>query len=237
MWTISKKEFLSFFSSLIGLGLLSVFFLTIGLYSWSFEGNIFELGFAELSTFIELSPWFFMFFIPALCMKLFSEEFENGTFYLLKSIPITVWKLVLGKCFGAYWVVFCCLFPTLIYVYSIGQLGSPKNNFDASLLIGGYLSILLITFVFILLSTLASSLTSKQPLAFLLGVFFNFFFWQVPDELKNLVYFDFFNFDINSLKFHFMQMSKGVLDLKDLLFFIGFDAMVLSLLYLRVLRK
>jgi ABC-2 type transport system permease protein len=237
MWTISKKEFFSFFSSLIGLGLLSVFFLTIGLYSWSFEGNIFDLGFAELSTFFELSPWFFMFFIPALCMKLFSEEFENGTFYLLKSMPIALWKLILGKCLGAYLVVFCCLFPTLIYVYSIGQLGSPAYNFDASLLIGGYVSMLLITFIFILLSTLASSFTYRQPLAFLLGVFLNFFFWQIPDELKNLVYFDFFNFDINSLQFHFLHMSKGVLDLKDLSFFFGFGAMVFSLLYLRVQRR
>jgi ABC-2 type transport system permease protein len=237
MFAIIKKEYFSFFSSLIGLGLLSIFFLTIGLYSWYFEGNIFDFGFAELSTFFELSPWFFMFFIPALCMKLFAEEFEMKTFGLLQTLPITVDEIIIGKCVGAFLVILTCLIPTLLYVFSIGQLGSPKYNFDSSLFIGAYLAMICLSFEFILLSTLGSSLSKKQPLAFLLGVLFNFVFWQIPEELKDIPFFDFLNLEVNSLKFHYTNMSKGVLDLKDLVFFVGFGLVIYAIIHVQIKRK
>jgi ABC-2 type transport system permease protein len=232
-----KKEYFSFFSSLIGLGLLFIFFLTIGLYSWFFQGNIFDFGFAELSVFFVLSPWFFMFFIPALCMKLFAEEYELQTFGLLQSLPISINEIILGKCLGAFMVILTCLLPTLLYVYSIGQLGSPKFNFDTSIFMGSYLSILFLTIEFILLSTFASSLTNKQPLAFLLGFLFNFISWQLPEELSSIPLLDFLNLEITSLKFHFMNMNKGVLDLNDIAFFIGFGLIIYALISFQIRRK
>lgn len=234
MWTILKKEYVSFFSSLIGLGLLSIFFLTIGLYSWFFEGNIFDYGFSELSIFFEISPWFFMFFIPALCMKLYAEEFELKTFGLLNSLPITLNRIILGKSLGAICVVITCLLPTLLYVLSIGQLGNPINNFDSSLLIGAYLSILCISIVFVFLSSLASALSNKQPLAFILGVFFNFTFFQVPEEFKT---FTNLNWELLSLKYHFLNLSKGLIDFSDIVFFIGFSLIIYSFLLVRLKAK
>lgn len=234
MWTLIKKEYFSFFSSLIGLGLLAIFFLTIGLYSWFFEGNIFDYGFAELSIFFEVSPWFFMFFIPALGMKLYAEEFEQQTFGLLQSLPLSLNQIIWGKSLGAFFVVITCLFPTLLYVYSIGQLGNPKNNFDVSLLIGAYLSILCISIVFILLSSLASALSNKQPLAFILGVFFNFFFFQIPDEIKN---FSNLNIELLSMKYHFLNLSKGLIDFSDLFFFVGFALIIFALILQRIRLK
>lgn len=237
MWTITKKEYIAFFSSFVGLGLLTLFFTSMGLYSWYFEGNIFDFGFAELSTFFELSPWFFMFFTPALCMKLFSEEYELKTFGLLKSLPISTHGIILGKLLGVLLVVLSSLLPTFLYVFSIGRLGSPRFNYDHSLILGGYLSILFITSTFLLLSTLASSLTSRQPLAFLLGVFFNFLIWQIPEEVKSLPNLEFLSLDVNSLKFHFLNMSKGVIDLKDISFLVGIDLVIYSMLYVQVKRK
>jgi ABC-2 type transport system permease protein len=234
MWTLLKKEYVAFFSSLIGLGLLSIFLLTIGFYSWFFEGNIFEYGFAELSVFFEISPWFFMFFIPALCMKLYAEEFEQKTFGLLNSLPITSNQIVLGKTLGAFFVIITCLLPTLLYVFSIGKLGNPTNNFDVSLLFGAYLSILCISVVFIFLSSFASVLSNKQPLAFILGVSFNFAFFQITEELKGFTY---LNWELFSLKYHFLNLSKGLIDFSDIIFFTGFSLIFYSLILFRLKTK
>ncbi|MHA8050024.1 hypothetical protein V7S79_02805 [Aquirufa sp. ROCK-SH2] len=234
MWAILKKEYFAFFSSLIGLGLLSIFFFTIGLYTWFFEGNVFDYGFAELSVFFEVSPWFFMFFIPALCMKLYAEEFEQKTFSLLNSLPISLNQIIIGKSLSALMVVITCLLPTFLFVYSIGQLGSPKNNFDTSLLMGAYLSIICISIVFIFLSSLASVVSNKQPLAFILGVFMNFLFFQIPEELKS---FSGFDAEFFSLKSHFLNLSKGLIDFSDIFFFGGFSLVIYSLILFRLKSK
>ena len=97
MWPIIQKEFNVFFTSFIGIGLMFSFYLLIGLYTWFFQGNVLDFGFAELSVFFDLSPWFFLFFTPAICMRLFSEEFELGTFNLLRSLPISIERIVFAK--------------------------------------------------------------------------------------------------------------------------------------------
>ncbi|MHA8052150.1 ABC transporter permease subunit [Aquirufa sp. Wall-65K1] len=237
MWAIVQKEYQSFFSSFIGLGLMLAFYLLTGLYTWVFEGNVLDFGFAELSVFFELAPWFFLFFIPALSMRLFSEEYALKTFDLLRSLPVSDWDILLGKILGTFAVVLTSLLPTLFFVYALSSLGSPEGNYDSTLIVGGYISIILLGLAFICLSALASSLTNKQALAFVLGVAFNFLFWQGPQELALIPLFAQVDIDLYSLNFHYRNISKGVLGMSDLAFFIGFDLVVLGLLLLRLKRN
>jgi ABC-2 type transport system permease protein len=233
MWAIVQKEFNSFFSSFIGLGLMVSFYLLIGLYSWFFQGNILEYGFAELSVFFDLSPWFFLFFIPAISMRLFSEEFEAKTFQLLRSLPIRLEYMLLGKWLSMALVLLCLLLPTLLFVFSVGQLGSPRFNLDVSVVLGGYLALFQLAISFISLSALASALTSKQALAFVLGVVFNFICWQGPQEISSFWGLD---WQFNSLAYYFQTMSRGVLPLSGIAYFLGFNGLVLAIIWLRLKR-
>lgn len=237
MWAIVQKEYQSFFSSFIGLGLMLAFYLLTGLYTWVFEGNVLDFGFAELSVFFELAPWFFLFLVPALSMRLFSEEYALKTFDLLRSLPLSDWDILLGKVIGTFAVVLTSLIPTLFFVYSLSNLGSPEANYDSTLILGGYISIVLLGLVFVCLSALASSLTNKQALAFVLGVAFNFIFWQGPQEIALIPFFASFDVDLYSLNFHYRNISKGVVGLADLAFFVGFNLIVLGLLLFRLKRN
>jgi ABC-2 type transport system permease protein len=229
MWVIIQKEFKAFFSSFIGLGVMVAFYVLLSLYVWYLTGNILEFGFAELTVFFDLNPWFFLFFIPALAMRSFAEEFELKTFDLLRSLPISMEAITLGKLLGLFIVVMVVLLPTGVFVYSIGQLGNPIGNYDASLVAGGYISILLLCFSFISLSCLASAFVEKQALAFVLGVLFNFVCWQVPQELPSLEFISLFE--------HYQVISKGVLELGSISFFVGFNLVVFALIQLRLWLK
>ncbi len=233
MWPIIQKEFNVFFTSFIGIGLMFSFYLLIGLYTWFFQGNVLDFGFAELSVFFDLSPWFFLFFIPAICMRLFAEEFEFKTFQLLRGLPIRLESILLGKWISMVMVLICLLIPTWLFVYSVGQLGSPLNNVDFAVVLGGYVALFLVSISFISLSALASSLTHKQALAFVMGVVFNFILWQGPQELSSFLGLD---WQFNSLHYYYQNMSRGVLPLNAMVYFAGFNGFVLGLIWIRLKR-
>jgi ABC-2 type transport system permease protein len=230
MWAIIQKEFNVFFTSFIGIGLMFSFYLLIGLYTWFFQGNILDFGFAELSVFFDLSPWFFLFFTPAICMRLFSEEFELGTFNLLRTLPISIERIIWAKVLSQILLMAIILVPTLLFIFSMGSLSSPAFNVDFGIVFSAYLSLLLLIFVFVCLSAFASSMSIKQSLSFVLGVFFNFVFWQGPQEISKI-----FNFDMTfqSLNYHFQNMSRGVLDFSSIGFYLGLSSIIVGLTILR----
>jgi ABC-2 type transport system permease protein len=230
MWAIIQKEFNVFFTSFIGIGLMFSFYLLTGLYTWFFQGNVLDFGFAELSVFFDLSPWFFLFFIPAICMRLFSEEFEWGTFNLLRSLPISMERIILAKMISQILLLALILIPTLLFLFSIGSLSSPTFNIDFGIVFAAYLSLFFLIIVFVSLSALASSLASKQALSFVLGVFFNFIFWQGPQEMNKI-----FNVDLTfqSLHYHFENMSRGVLDFSSIGFYSGLTFVVIGCIIIR----
>jgi ABC-2 type transport system permease protein len=226
MFAIIRKELGSFFSSFLGLGIMTAFYVLMGIYLWWLDGNLFDYGFAELRVFFDLSPWFFLFFIPAISMRSFAEEFEMRTFDLLRSLPISMQSIVLGKLLGSLLLVFIILIPTAVFTYTINQLGSPVGNFDASLIIGAYVGLILLCGVFICLSTLASALVSKQSLAFVLGLIFNFACWQGMQEIPALETWSVFS--------HYQQLSKGVIDGGSILYFWGLCTVLTGLIRLRL---
>lgn len=213
MFALLKKDVLAFFSSWMGWGTISSFFVLMGVYVWIIDGNILDYGFAELTVFFDLSPWFFLFFVPALTMSSFSDEVDRGTFQLLRSLPISMGQILIAKLLALIFIILLTLLPSLLFVQTVAVFGFPKNNFDSSLILGGYIALFLLILCFVGLGVLASSLTKKQPVAFILGLVLNFVFWQGAREL---------GIDSLDLYSHYNRMSMGLLSFSDLIFFFGF---------------
>ena len=225
MFTLLKKDVLAFFSSWMGWGTISSFFILMGVYVWVIDGNLLDYGFAELTVFFDLSPWFFLFFVPALSMNSFSEEIDRGTFQLLRSLPISTNQILFAKLGALAFIVLITLFPSVIFIQTISVLGLPTNNYDSSLIIGGFIALFLLNLCFISLGLLASSVSKKQPVAFILGLVLNFIFWKGAQEL---------GLDGLDLSSHYFRMSMGVLSFSDLLFFTGFITLLLGLIRVRL---
>ena len=131
MFALLKKDVLAFFSSWMGWGTISSFFVLMGVYVWIIDGNILDYGFAELTVFFDLSPWFFLFFVPALTMSSFSDEVDRGTFQLLRSLPISMGQILLAKLLALIFIILLTLLPSLLFVQTVAVFGFPKNNFDS----------------------------------------------------------------------------------------------------------
>jgi ABC-2 type transport system permease protein len=217
MFAILKKDLMAYFSSLMGWGTISSFFILMGIYVWVIDGNILDYGFAELTVFFDLTPWFLLFFVPALSMSSFSEETDKGTFQLLRSLPIRVNQILAAKYLALAMIVLITLLPSALFVQSIASLGFPTNNFDSSLIWGGFAALFLLTLCFVFLDVLASSFTKKQPVAFILGLALNFAMWQGSKEL---------GLETANLYSHYDRMSMGVVNFGDLLYFSGFILVV-----------
>src|SRR5690606_31277847 len=140
MFAIFKREVRTFFTSPVGYLIVGAFLLLTGLFLWVFKGgyNIFDHGFADLGNFFLLVPWIFVFLVPAVTMKSFSEERKMGTLELLLIKPISVWQLVLGKFWGAFLLGAIALVPTIVYVFAISDLGLVPGNYDLGVVLGSY---------------------------------------------------------------------------------------------------
>lgn len=225
MYPLFKKDVLAFFSSWMGWGTISSFFILMGVYVWVIDGNVLDYGFAELTVFFDLSPWFFLFFIPALSMNSFSEEMDRGTFQLLRSLPITSYQILLSKLGSLAFIVLITMLPSVIFIQTIAVLGLPKNNYDSSLIIGGFISLFLLVICFVAIGLFASSLSKKQPVAFIIGLGLNFVCWQGAKEVGLE------SFDLSS---HYNRMSMGVLSFSDLFYLLGFITLMLGVIRLRL---
>lgn len=238
MINLFVKEVNTFFSSLIGYMAIVVFLLTTGLFLWVFpDTNLLDYGYATLDSLFFTAPWVFMFLIPAITMRSFSEEFKSGTFELLATRPLTDLQIIAGKYAAAVFLVFFALLPTLIYFFTIYQLGLPPGNLDTGAIWGSYIGLLLLGAAFAAIGIFASSLTSNQIVAFLLAVFLCFIFYQTFDYLSKLNVFyatidDFVEqIGINA---HYESLSRGVVDTRDIVYFGSFIALFLLLTQLVV---
>lgn len=172
MISILKKEFNAFFSSAVGYLVIGLFLIANGLFLWVLKTdyNILNAGFADLNAFFDLTPWVFIFIIPAITMRSFVDEYNNGTIEILKTKPITNVQIVLGKFLGSGIIVVMTLLPTLIYAISIYILSYPAGNIDIGSIVGSYLGLIFLGFVFASIGIFASSISKSQVVAFLIGV-------------------------------------------------------------------
>ena len=222
MTAILKKEFNSFFSSPIAYLVIGVFLLINGLFLWVFKDdfNILNAGFADLNPFFFLAPWVFLFLIPAITMKSFADEFNSGTIELLKTKPISDWQIMLGKFTAALLLVIVALIPTLTYVYTVYSLGNPTGNIDFGSTIGSYLGLLFLASTYTAIGLFTSTLSKNQIVAFILGVFITFFLYYGFDAIANSMGNDLTIKKIGINK-HFKSISRGVIDTRDIIYFIS----------------
>jgi ABC-2 type transport system permease protein len=232
MYAVFKRELFSLLNSLMAYITIGVFLLVSGLLLWFFpDTSILEYGYAELNGFFSLSPFLFMFLVPAITMRSFAEERREGTYVLLASRPLTDWQIILAKYFACLTLVLFALIPTLLYYYSIVQLGMPKGNIDGGAVAGSYIGLLLLGAAFAAIGIFASSLTKNQVIAFAIAVFLSFIAYSGFDALGKIFAFGFMEdvFVWLSVNAHFQSMSRGVLDTRDLVYFITFMLLFLGL--------
>ncbi|MBT8178532.1 MAG: gliding motility-associated ABC transporter permease subunit GldF [Eudoraea sp.] len=243
MFAIFKKEIRSFFTTPTGYLVVGLFLLLNGLFLWVFEGpyNILEYGFADLSNFFGMAPWIFLFLIPAISMRSFSEERKLGTLELLYIKPISLWQTVLGKFMGTFALVLIALLPTLLYVYAIHELGTTPGNLDLGLVWGSYFGMLFLILTFSAVSLFVSALSENQIVAFLIGVLACFILYYGFDSLASLFENGAWAYNIRSLgmKAHYEAMANGVLDTRNLVYFasVGYLFLYLTQVYLKKLNR
>ena len=219
MYSILKKEFNSFFASPIAYLVIGVFLLVNGLFLWVFKDNfnILNAGFADLNSFFQITPWLFLFLIPAITMRSFADEYSSGTIEILKTKPLTDWNIILGKFFASLLLVSIAILPTLTYFYTVYQLGNPIGNIDIGSTIGSYLGLLFLAATYTAIGLFTSTLSKNQIVAFIISVLITFILFYGFDSMGATTY----TLQQVGINEHFKSISRGVIDTRDVIYFIS----------------
>jgi ABC-2 type transport system permease protein len=230
MKSIILREIKSFFGSPIGYLVIAVFLISNGLFLWVFEGdyNILNTGYADLTPFFTLTPWILIFLIPAVTMRSFSDERKQGTLELLLTKPLSIWEIVNGKFLGSLFLIVLAIIPTFIYVKVISSLGLPEGNIDMGSTIGSYFGLLFLIAAYSAIGIFTSTLSENQIVAFIIAVFLCFFFYFGFEGLSTLIP-GFSNIiPVFGMQDHFKSMSRGVIDTRDVIYFLSITVLFLS---------
>ncbi|MDZ7604059.1 MAG: gliding motility-associated ABC transporter permease subunit GldF [Cyclobacteriaceae bacterium] len=232
MRQILIKEINSFLNSLIAYIIISVFLTATGLLLWVFpETSILDYGFADMSSFFSLTPYIFMFLIPAITMRMFSEERRNGTMELLLTRPLRDIDLILGKYLAGVVLVLFSILPTFLYYFTISRLGNPPGNIDTAGVMGSYFGLFLLGSAFTAVGIFSSSFTENQVTAFIIAVFLCFLLYFGFNAISTIAGLSAFALTIDGLGmiYHYNAMSKGLIDIRDLVYFFSVIAVMLLL--------
>lgn len=225
MGSIFLKEINNFFSSLIAYIVIIVFLVMTGLFMWVFpETSILEYNFATLEQLFALAPLIFLFLIPAVTMSSFAEENQTGTIEFLRTKPVSASAIVMGKFFANWVLVLFAILPTLIYYYSVYQLGSPQGNLDTGGIIGSYIGLIFLSGAFVSIGMWASSMTKNQIVAFILGAFLCFIIQYAFSYIADMRLFSAgvaAFIDKLGIASHYSSISRGVIDSRDVIYFIS----------------
>ena len=230
MLNIFLKEFNTFLNSLIAYITIAVFLITVGLLTWVFpETSVLDYGYASLDTLFSLGPYVFLFLIPAITMRSFAEEKKQGTIELLLTRPLNNTQIILGKYLAGVALCLFTLLPTLIYYYSVYQLGSPAGNLDAAGIMGSYIGLLLLGAVFTAIGIFASAITDSQIVAFVVAVFLCFICFTGFSSLAAIDTWGTYANLIEQLGilYHYDALSRGLIDSRNLVYFVSVIALML----------
>lgn len=239
MWAICKKELRQFFSSLTGYIAIIVFLLVNGLMLFVFENNIFDFGYATLDRFFQLAPWILLLLIPAITMRSFADEFKGGTFEILQTRPLTRWQIVLGKYFGSLVVVMIALIPTIIYVFSIQKLSSGEG-IDTGATLGSYIGLFFLAGVFTAIGICTSSFTSNSVVAFiasLIGCVLFYYGFNAISKLPGLEDGPDYYIGMIGIDFHYESISRGLIDTRDVIYFLSVIFLFLAITSRNLLKR
>lgn len=230
MLSVLKKEISGFFSSPVAYITIGIFLTAAGLFLWVFpDSSILEYGYATLDSFFAIGPYLFMFLIPAVTMRTIAEERKEGTYEFLATQPLTEWQIVLGKFLACELIVLVTLLPTGIYYYTVYELGVTEGNIDTGAVTGSYIGLFLLASAFVSIGLFASSLSKNQIIAFAVAVFLSFFSFTGFDSVSRIMSLQNADLLIASLGIneHYQSVSRGVLDTRDLVYFLSFIALFL----------
>ena len=224
MIQIFIKEFNTFLNSLIAYMVIGVFLTAMGLLVWVFpETSVLDYGYADLDTLFSMGPYVFIFLIPAITMKSFAEEKKLGTLELLLTKPVTDLEIIIGKFLAAFMLVLLALLPTLIYYFSVYQLGNPVGNVDTPGVMGSFIGLIFLGACFCSIGIFSSAITTNQIISFIVAAFLCFLLYTGFDSLATLL-----SGGAQSLLmkqfgvlYHYESISKGLIDSRDLIYFLS----------------
>jgi ABC-2 type transport system permease protein len=223
MWSICKKELSQFFSNLTGYIAIIVFLLVNGLVLFVFKNNILDYGYASLEGFFSFAPWILLFLISAITMRSFADEYKAGTYEVLRTRPLTSWQIVAGKFSGSFLVAIIALVPTLVYYFTINSLAST-TGIDSGAAAGSYLGLLLITALFTSIGICVSSFTSNSVVAFIISLVACVLFYFGFTAVSQLSFFENgadYYIGMMGVEYHYQSISRGVIDTRDLVYFLS----------------
>ncbi|MBR1770293.1 MAG: gliding motility-associated ABC transporter substrate-binding protein GldG [Bacteroidales bacterium] len=236
MWSLFKKEINSFLSSLIGYITIVVFLLINGLFLWvisssSWSFNIFDSTIASIDGLFALSPWLCLLLNSAITMKMFAEEKKNGTIEILLTKPISDISIITAKFLAGLIIVILSVLPTMIYIICVYSLGSPTGNIDLGSCFGSYIGLIFLGGVFVSIGIFASSITDNQILSFIASLILCFLFYIGFTFISWIPFLSKIDLGIRNLgiEYHYMSMSRGVISLRDVIYFLSVTAFFIFL--------
>jgi ABC-2 type transport system permease protein len=234
------KEWRQFFSSLTGYIAIVLFLLLMGLFLFVFpDSSILDFGYATLDNFFSLAPYIMLFLVPTITMRSIADEYKSGTFEILKTLPLSSSKIVWGKYFGCLFVVALALVPTVVYAVSIQAL-SAKGGIDVGGTIGSYIGLLMLGAVYTAVGICTSSFTNNTVVAFILAAFVCFLLYSGFTAISRLPIFtagaDYY-IGMLGIDFHYRSISRGVIDTRDILYFLAMISLFLLITQRNLARR
>ncbi len=229
MTHIFLREFNGFLDSLIGYLVVGVFLVSMGLLVWVFpETSVLDYGYADMGTLFSMGPFVFVFLVPAITMRSFAEEKKLGTLELLMTKPVTELDIVMGKFLASFLLLVVAILPTIIYYFTLYQLGSPAGNIDTPGVIGSFLGMVLLGGVFCSAGILASSITPNQIVSFIIAAFLCFALYTGFDSSASLFSDGQTSLMVKQLgiQYHYESLSKGLIDSRDVVYFMSVTAIM-----------
>ena len=206
-----RKELAYYFSTPIAYIVIGLYLLAISLFLWVIPGqwNIIDSGYAQVDGLFQLSPWLFMLLCPALTMRLFSEERQSGTWDLIRTKPISLTRIVLGKYFAAWTLVLIGLLPCFVHYFVVAYMAEPIGNLDSGAFLGSFIGLILLSGTFMAIGLLCATFSKSQIVCFIAGALFCFIqYWVLLQD-------------------HYSSLSRGVLDLRDVMVFLSVSVLCL----------
>jgi ABC-2 type transport system permease protein len=240
MYQIFKKEVNSFFGSLVGYIVVGVFLTATGLFVWVLpDTNIFDYGFSDLGSFFQIAPFIFLFLIPAITMRSFSEELKTGTIELLFTKPLSKLEIIVGKYLASCFLILVSLLPTMLYYYSVYQLGLPQGNIDSAAVFSSYLGLLLLGCVFAAIGIFASSMTDNQVVAFVVAFSLCLLMYYGISQIAGLTIFGNATYFLSQLglDYQYNALGRGLIDSRNVVYFLSVIGVSLWATNLRLSAK
>jgi len=241
MISIFRKELAAFFSSLVGYVAVGVFLAACWLWMWVLpDTNLLDYGYASLEPFFDLAPYFLLLLIPAITMRLFADEYRSGTIEWLSTKPLRDLDIVLGKYLAALVLVVFALLPTLVYIFAIYWLAEPGTLLDTGGLIGSYIGLFFLAASFAAVGVLCSALTANQVVGFLVALFACYLLYAGFGAVSRIPAFsggaDYY-LGALGLEAHYASISRGVVDSRDVIYFLSVITLALAGTRLALARR